>query len=57
MDELVRIAGRIATNAGVPIEDIINAGTLASDRQLPPPEWIGVSPAYPRDRDDPRSLR
>ncbi len=50
MDELTRIAGRIITNAGVPIVHIVNTGALAGDLQPPPGEWIGESPDYPREK-------
>ncbi len=50
MDELARIAERVATNPQASIAEIIGEGELTGDRQLPPEEWCGTSPDYPRDK-------
>ncbi len=50
MDELVRIAQRIATDPGATIEELIGDAALASDQALPPEEWIGRSSPYPANK-------
>jgi len=50
MDELVRIATRVATNPQASIADLVGDTTLVGDRQLPSEQWLGASPDYPRDK-------
>ena len=50
IDEFARIAGRIATNAAVPISELVGHDPIAGDRQLPPAEWMGMISDYPRDK-------
>ncbi len=50
MDELVRIASRVATNPQASIADLVGDTTLVGDRQLPLEQWLGASPDYPRDK-------
>ena len=50
MDELVRIVSRVATNPQASIADLVGDTTLVGDRQLPPEQWLGASPDYPREK-------
>jgi amino acid adenylation domain-containing protein len=50
MEELARIAKRVATNPQASIAELIGDGELTGDRQLPPEAWLGDSPDYPRDK-------
>lgn len=50
MDELVRIASRIAINPQASIGAIAGEETLTGDRQLPPDDWTGSSPDYPKEK-------
>ncbi len=50
MAELVRLITRISMNPTATIAEIVSEGSIASDKELPPQEWIGASPEYPRNK-------
>lgn len=50
MDELVRIIARIVQNPTATIADLVADTSLGDDAGLPPDNWQGLSPPYPRDK-------